>query len=378
MSGRAGSRAGSNDMNFLRRLVLGVGLVALCARPVTVSAQTTNAAPDFKEVYELIRAHLAGANPADLDRGAISGLLNQLHNKVSLVDGPTGVELDLQGSALTKSNLFEGGIAYLRVGRVVSALPGQVGTALKELTAKAGNGTNRLRGVVLDLRFAGGHDYAAAAGVADLFIGKETGLLDFGTGMVSSKAKTEGINLPVTVLVNQQTSAAAEALAAVLRLADRAVILGTNTAGEATMDQIYPLKTGQSLRIATASVRLANGDLLTTAGVSPDIAVAVSAEDEKAYYADPFRDLNKTAGILAAFGGAPAPTNGVAGRPARVRPSEADLIRDRKNHPGREVDYSALTPQAGEVEKPVVRDPVLARALDLLKVISMLPAAKPA
>ena len=365
-------------MNFLRRLVLGAGLVTLCVRPVAVSAQTSNAAPDFKEVYELIRTHLAGANPADLDHGAITGLLNQLHNKVSLVDGPTGVELDLQGSALTKSNLFDGGIAYLRVGRVVSALPGQVGSTLKDLAAKAGNGTNRLRGVVLDLRFAGGHDYAAAAAVADLFIGKETGLLDFGTGMVSSKAKADGISLPVTVLVNQQTSAAAEALAAVLRQADRALILGTNTAGEATMDQIYPLKTGQSLRIATASVRLASGDLLTTAGVSPDITVAVSAEDEKAYYADPFRDLNKTAGILAAFGGAPAPTNGVASRTPRVRPSEADLIRDRKDHPGREVDYSAMTSRPGEAEKPVVRDPVLARALDLLKVISVLPAAKPA
>ena len=63
--------------------------------------------------------------------------------------------------------------------------------------------TNKLEGVVLDLRYAAGDDYASAAATAELFIKKEQPLLDWGTGMVRSKDKSDAISVPVAVLVNR-------------------------------------------------------------------------------------------------------------------------------------------------------------------------------
>ena len=42
-------------------------------------------APDFKEVYESIRAHVAGLSEAELNRAAVQGLVSALGPKVTLV-----------------------------------------------------------------------------------------------------------------------------------------------------------------------------------------------------------------------------------------------------------------------------------------------------
>lgn len=349
-----------------------MGMAALLAQPALGrAAEGTNATPDFKEVYDLIRAHLAGESEADLNRDAVQGLLNQLHAKVSIVASKTAPGASSNALVLTKSALYDGPVAYLRVGRVGPGLASQINTAYHEL-----DGTNHLKGVVVDLRFADGHDYAEAAAAADLFIAKERPLLDWGQGVVQSKAKTNAVTSPLAVLINQHTAAAAEALAAVLREDDRAILLGSTTAGEAAMSQEFPLKDGQYLRIATSAIKLGDGETLSTKGVKPDIQVSVKPEDERAYYADPFKDVAAPGNLIASIlgGTAVGSTNGTnrVTRPRQL--NEAELMRERKEKPG--VDAEDLQPssmaQMAEVEKPVIRDPVLGRALDLVKGISVI------
>ena len=177
-----------------------------------------------------------------------------------------------------KSALCDGPIAYVRVGRVGQGLADQVSAALKEFN----NNTNQIKGLVLDLRYAGGHDYAAAAAVADLFVGKEMALLDWGNGLVQSKVKSDAVTIPVTVLVNHQTAAAAEALAAVMRQADRALILGANTAGEASIDQEFPAeKRPVSPHRHRHHQTRQRRDHFPRTGVTPDIAVTVKPGGRK-------------------------------------------------------------------------------------------------
>jgi hypothetical protein len=367
-------------MKFLRQLILSAGVISLLAHPLETKADATNTPPDFKEVYDLIRTHLAGASPGDLDRAAVQGLVSQLHSKVSLVSGPTGTNATADAPLLAKPALYDGPIGYLRIQQVGDGLADQITSAYKELN----RGTNQLKGLVLDLRFADGHDYATAASVADLFLAKEAPLLDWGNGVVRSKAKSGAITIPVAVLVNQQTSAAAEALAAVLRQTDRGLILGSNTAGAANIDQEFPLKNGQHLRIATATIKLGDGETLSANGVTPDIQVSVNPEDEKAYFADPFKEISKPSNLLASLSGSlsGSSTNGtsVSNRPPRTRISEADLIRERKADPGKEIGYeppSSRSASEAETDKPIIRDPVLGRALDLIKGLSVLGSSHP-
>jgi hypothetical protein len=361
-------------MKYAGRLILGAGLLAVLAGPARAGADVTNAAPDFHEVYNLIREHLAGANAADLDQAAVQGLLRQLHSKVSLVAAGSDTNSNAQAPLVDGTKMYDGGIGYLRVQRVGDGLADKLAAAFRDLAG----GTNVIEGVVIDLRYARGRDYAAAAAAADDFLTKERPLLDWGNGVVRSTAKSDAILVPLVVLVNEETAGAAEALAAVLRETAGALVIGSTTAGEATIDQEFSLSTGQKLKIATATVKLGNGETLSANGLVPDIPVTVSADDEKAYYDDPYKEIAKPLTLVADLGG--GGTNSAGTNHPRILINEADLMRERKARPGLDMDYAPLysdTSPTADTKVPVVLDPVLGRALDLIKGISVLRSPRP-
>jgi hypothetical protein len=319
-------------------------------------------APDFPQVFDLLRAHLEGFSEAELNRAAVDGLVTALSPKVALVsteaDANAGGEKGPGEKLLvSKSGLFDGEIGYVRISRVEEGLA----QAVRDACAKAA-GTNALKGVVLDLRYAGGDNYAAAADTVDLFLKKERPLLDWGKGVVRSKEKEDAIGAPVAVLVNHETAAAAEALTAVLRATGSGLILGGKTAGQAFVAEEYPLKNGQRLRIAKAPIQLGDGTALSSQGVKPDIQVEVNPQEERAYYLDAFKE--PASGNLMSRGTLSL-TNQVSGtnRTRRPRFSEAELIRERRDGLLPELDLAG----GAATEKPLVRDPVLGRALDVLK-----------
>ena len=335
------------------------GLLAILGGQPGLHAETRNDAPDLKEVYDSIREHLAGANDVEMNRAAVQALVSALAPRVSLVTNGVATNTASQTPLITKTSLHEGNIAYLRIGKVDAGLAKAVRDACDTLGA-----SNRLKGVVLDLRFAGGDDYAAAVGTADLFVKKEQPLLDWGNGLVRSKEKNDVLSLPVAVLVNRQTAAAAEALAAILRETGTGLILGNKSAGQAMISQEFPLKNGQRLRIATSPVRLGDGSTLSVDGLKPDITVEVSPEDERAYWSDAFTVMPK-GDLLASANLSLTNAAGGINRTDRRRFNEAELVRERRD--GVSLDSDGPKGRENEPEKPVVHDPALARALDLLK-----------
>ena len=351
-------RIGINSL-LAALLMLAGGRADLRAQTNAVDVQ----APDFKEVYDLIRAHLAGMSEGQLNRAAVGGLVSGLAPRVSLVTNAAAANAAGEAPLVIKSSVFDGDILYVRVGRVGEGLANAISTAC----SKPGT-TNKLKGVALDLRYAGGGDYAAAAAAADLFVKKEQPLLNWGGGMVRSKEKSDAIALPVAVLVNRQTAGAAEALAAALRATGAGLILGSRTAGQAMVTQEFPLKNGERLRIATAPIQLGDESALSAQGLKPDIAVGVSPEDEQAYYADAFKVSDRTnlpgsAGL--SLTNQASGTNRGARRP---RFNEAELVRERREGLS-ESDLTAL--RGREPETPTVQDPALARALDLLRGLAL-------
>ena len=343
---------------FLAALMLSADAQSALA----AEAETANA-PAFQEVYDLIRTHLAGMSEAELNRTAVQALLAGLGPRVALATNGVAAEARAAAPLVSRSGLFDGGIAYVRIERVGEGLAKAVRDACQKLGA-----TNKLSGLILDLRYAAGEDYASAAATADLFLKKDQPILNWGTGMVRAKEKSDALSLPVAVLVNHETAGAPEALAAVLRDTGAGLILGSRTAGQAMIAREFPLRNGDRLRIATAPIELGNGSTLSAQGLKPDIAVEVSAEEERAYYADAYRIPAGT--DLAAAGGA-ALTNAAAGTNRllrRPRFSEADLVRERREGMS-EADLAALRDRGPDA--PLVSDPALARALDLLKGLAL-------
>jgi len=335
------------------------GLLVFCAVQ-TGSRSETNDLPHFQEVFRLLRANLEGVTEEDLNRAAVQGLLDQFSPRVMLVSKETSGDADAATGRITKSAVYDKGYGYVRVERVGKGLADEIAAAHEKLS-----GTNKLKGLILDLRFAGGQDYEAAAGAADRFLTKERPLLNWEEGSAKSKAKEDAITIPLAALVNRQTRGAAEALAAVLRDTASALLIGASTAGEAHVFREFTLSTGQQLRIATGSVVVGDGQELSTNGVAPDIEVSVGGDDEKSYFVDASKTLASTSAasrgtkLLAQAGS----TNG----PPRRRINEAELVRRQREGQ----DFNDLAGPTNRVDEeragPLVLDPALARALDLLK-----------
>ena len=326
------------------------------------AAETETPSFDFKEVYDLLKANLAGATEPGLNQAAARGLLDQLSGKVSVVGEAPRVPLPTGTNSPVTASVFESKYGYVRFGRILSGADKAFRDAYHGLAT-----TNKLKGLVLDLRFSDGTDYSTAVALADRFFTDEQSLVDWGEGWKKSTAKTNAITLPVAVLVNRNTSGAAEALAGILRHREIGLLIGTNTAGQASMAKEFPLKTGQRLRLAVAPLKVADGKELPFTGIKADIEVEVSSEDELAWYQDAYKNMQKPARVASSSG---TETNAAStNRAGRRRLNEAELVRMSKEGQNPDRD-PPLTNAPGRIFEPpaqVVNDPALARALDLLK-----------
>lgn len=308
-------------------------------------AEDTAESPAFREIYEVVRTNLSGLTEAELNQAAVDGLLAKLRGRVVLVG-----EAGSTNPAVAGFSIFERNLAVARIGQFDARLNEELRSHFR-----AAMETNKLKGLVLDLRFVAGDDYAAAAATAEIFLGKDRELLDWGNGLSRSSADSAVIEVPTAVLVNRETLGAPEALAAVLRENGVALLLGNPTAGRALAGREFGLAGGRRLRVAVSPVKLGNGSEIPTEGLKPDIVISIPLERERLLAAESYG-----AQVVSA-----STTNAPGSRPARSRRlSEADLVREHReltnqmeSAPGREI----LPP------KPAVSDPVLARALDLLK-----------
>ncbi len=315
----------------------------------------------FPELFDLLRTNLAGTDAATLNQTAVQGLVRQLAPRV-LIDGVKAEDSPTSAPLLSEATVFDHNFGYLRVGRFGEGLAAKFTDAFDQLAA-----SNRLKGLVIDLRFAGGSDYAAAVSTADRFFADEQPLLDWGAGVKKSTTKDSPISLPVAILMNRETRSAAEAFAGILRQGKVAILLGTNTAGEACLYRDFALSTGQRVQVATATVRLGDNQALPPAGLRPDIAIKVAAQAEKIHFADAFatRPGADETELTASNQSLAGSTN----RPSRRRINEAELVRAQREgrEPGDETNRTART----DPPRPLVTDPALARALDLLKGLAL-------
>jgi hypothetical protein len=307
----------------------------LTGRLLAGPADPTNA-PDFLEIGTLLSAHLPGATGASLNAAAVAGLLAQFPGRVSIVDttaAPATNGLPFQAALLEQT------VAYLRVNHISPDLAARIDNAYQLLAA-----SNQLVGTILDLRFTAGDAYTT---------------VDQAVAPLTTK------KAPLLVLVNNRTSGAAEVLAAELR-SHGALLIGNPTAGLALTSEDYPLSNGQHLRIATTPIKL-NGVTLTA--LNPDIAVPATLDEERDWMARP-------------FGPAPADNAGVidTNNPALAQEvldhtSEADLVRQkRKDSDG---DENPEPPAKNAPVQFILRDTVLARAVDLVKGLALVTLNHP-
>lgn len=361
--------------NLLRTSLTLLVLLIVAASPEPQAAESGSVLP-VDEIIRVLRTNnMVGLDEQRLNAAALEGLLRDLHPRVRLIGEPAtaSVTAGAEQPLIAAARVIEDRVGYLRLGRIGSGLAEAFDRAWSEQSA-----SQRLTGLILDLRFAEGGDYAAAVALADRFVGDERPLLDWGKGMARSTGKFVFRTLPVVVLANGETGQAAEALIGMLRLVDAAVVVGQRTAGRAYRVVSVSLSDGRRLEFAGEEVKMGDDRTLPVEGLEPDVPVAATLSAEKVWLADPYQVIE--AAPAAGREGdlslrARSRLSQAARRPGRPF-NEAELVRQHRNGEAPAEDEAGLAGSSQAVEARIIRDPSLARAVDLVKGLAMLERAR--
>jgi len=99
--------------------------------------------------------------------------------------------------------------------------------------------------------------------------------------------RTALTDLPMAVLVNGQSASSSEIVTGALRDNDRAVVVGNPTFGKALVQSLHGLSDGSGLAVTVAHYYTPDGTDISTRGITPDIHVNLTSQEQRALDANP-------------------------------------------------------------------------------------------
>jgi carboxyl-terminal processing protease len=178
-----------------------------------------------------------------------------------------------------KSKILKDNIVYLRIAEFSQKTAPELEKNLKEIFKTKG-----LKGMILDLRSNPGGLLHSAIEVARNFIG-ERKLIVYTQGRYRgegkkyyARKKLKYPQLPLVVLVNQESASGAEIVAGALKDWHRGIILGERTFGKASVQSVLPLPDGSAIKLTTAKYFTPRGKCIQQEGIKPDIEVILSPQ----------------------------------------------------------------------------------------------------
>lgn len=255
-----------------------------------------------------------------------------------------------------RGRLIAPGYALVELTSFQEDVSERLSAVLDDLTRQSPGG---LTGLILDLRDNPGGLLAQAAAVSDLFL-EEGEIVRTAARDVREQrtftAQPQGTRppLPMVVLVNAGTASAAEIVAGALQDHHRAVLVGTRTYGKGSVQDIFELADGSALKLTVARYFTPSGRSIQAKGIDPDVLVP-EADDLPALEGEP--------------GEGPVATEAPEPPPER----EADLpgALDRPAAPVSAPASAALGPDKSPAPAPEAQDPVVRRALEVLKIAAV-------
>ncbi len=175
---------------------------------------------------------------------------------------------------------MKGNIGYIKItqfGDDTSALAKQAADDIASKNPKA---------VILDLRDDPGGYLDAAVDVASLFMNKGVVVKEqYKDGRIEELQTTlEGklAKYPIFVLINEGSASASEIVAGALRDSRGAVIIGKKSFGKGSVQELENLKDNSALRLTIAKWLTPKGKTIDKEGISPDIEVNLTSDDQAA------------------------------------------------------------------------------------------------
>ncbi len=114
--------------------------------------------------------------------------------------------------------------------------------------------------------------------------------------------RTAVTDLPMAVLVNGQSASSSEIVTGALGDNNRAVVVGNPTYGKALVQSLHGLSDGSGLAVTVAHYYTPDGTDISSRGITPDINVTLSAQEQRALDTNPaLRGTNADAQFVRAI-----------------------------------------------------------------------------
>jgi carboxyl-terminal processing protease len=173
--------------------------------------------------------------------------------------------------------MLPGQIAIVRLSGFTSTSAEEMEQALREVQAAGAEG------IILDVRNNGGGLLNQLMQIAAEFMEPGTTVLlerDRAGNEEAEQTRGDGVarEVPLVVLVNENTASSAEILAGALRDAGRARLIGVATFGTGTVLNSFALDGGAQLLLGTREWLTPNGDSIRGEGVQPDEVVELAPD----------------------------------------------------------------------------------------------------
>jgi carboxyl-terminal processing protease len=167
-----------------------------------------------------------------------------------------------------------GDLAYVKIKQFAGHVAEDVAVGVEKAAAK---GKAPLRGVILDLRNNPGGLLDQAVEVSNLFL--KDGVLVVtqegqGAGSrreVKANASDQRIDLPVVVLVNGGSASASEIVAGALKNRGRGFIIGDQTFGKGSVQQLYDFPDSSALKLTIGQYLTPGDESIQSVGITPDL-----------------------------------------------------------------------------------------------------------
>lgn len=184
------------------------------------------------------------------------------------------VSFDITRETIELPNLIANrtpeGLGYVRLFGFSRGAGDQLRDEVKELT-EAG-----AEGIILDLRDNGGGLFSEGVSVASVFIeeGEIVSYKERSEQEVVYDAQGDAFeDVPLVVLVNEGTASASEIVTGALQDTNRAVVVGTNTYGKGSVQEVLPLADASALKLTIGAYFTPEGQKINGTGIEPDVEV---------------------------------------------------------------------------------------------------------
>jgi carboxyl-terminal processing protease len=277
-------------------------------------------------------------------------------------------------------------IGYVRVTSFMQNTVDELKTALAQLKEEG------MKGLILDLRDDPGGLLSAAVEISDLFIDKGEIVSTKGRNTPSRSFSAQKDDLyedvPLVVLINQNSASASEIVSAALQDHKRAAIVGQRSYGKGSVQNILELEDGNSvLKLTVASYYRPSGENIhrfKTArntdkwGVSPDKGLEVKLPQSEFinwFLARRDRDMDSSAkGHRKPFASQPE-----ADKPKeKEKEAPKDAKKEAKAEPKKETEKSKARTRLPHRSSGPFVDKQLDKALEVIKAKLAEPKAKTA